>query len=80
MQYWTICYPGDKGEVVYETLSDNDIIKQYYPHWRGKMIEKYGQEEYDKTWSEKDCIDDWVVVHWATESTSDEIEKGKYNE
>lgn len=72
MRYWTICYPGDQGEVVVETLSDDDIIKQYYPYWQDRMVKKYGQVEFDKNWSEKDCIDDWVVIHWATESTLDE--------
>lgn len=80
MKYYTIAYPGASGKHVIETLSEDEIIEQYYPYWESRMIEKYGQEEFDKTWSKKDCIDDWVVIHWATESTLDEIEKGKYNE
>ena len=31
------------------------------------MIKKFGQEEFDKTWSKKDCLEDWIVVHWAVE-------------
>ena len=68
MKYWTICYPADNQEVIYETLSEAEILKQYYPYWSSKMIKKYGQEAFDKNWSEKDCIDDWTVVHWAWSS------------
>lgn len=80
MRYWTICYPGETGETVYETLSDDDIIEQYFPYWWGRMIDKFGLAECELKWSKQDCIDDWVVIHWATESTLDEIEKGKWNE
>ena len=65
MKYWTICYPGDSQEVVYETLSEADIIQQYWPYWSSKMIDKYGEEEFKKQWSEKECIEDWVTIHWA---------------
>lgn len=73
MRYWTICYPGDNGDIVYETLSDDDIIEQYFPFWWGKMIEKFGLEECEKNWSKKECIDDWVTIHWATESVLEEL-------
>ena len=69
MKYWSMSYPDDDGNDMVETLSEDEIIAQYYPYWSGRMIEKYGQEEFDKTWSKKECIEDWVVVHWAWEST-----------
>lgn len=70
MKYWCISYPDEiLGDVV-ETLSEYDILQQYYPYWSSKMIEKYGQEEFDANWCRKDCIDDWVVVHWAWPSDS----------
>jgi hypothetical protein len=31
------------------------------------MIAKFGQEDFEANYSEKDCIDDWVVVNWAWE-------------
>jgi len=68
MKYWSMSYPDDDGNDMVETLSEDEIIAQYYPYWSGRMIEKYGQEEFDKTWSKKECIEDWVVVHWAWES------------
>ena len=75
MKYWcTTVYDrwhpnadSDGGHI--ETLSEDEILEEYYPYWSGKMIRKYGQEEFDKTYCKLDCIDDWVVVNWAWEST-----------
>ena len=74
MKYW--CYNeydpesplADSGGGYVVILSEQDILDQYYPYWSGRMIEKYGQEEFDKTWSKKECIEDWVIVNWAWES------------
>jgi hypothetical protein len=68
MRYWSIAYPDGNDNNIVETLSEDQIIEQYYPYWSGKMIEKFGQEEFDKNWSKKECIEDWIVVHWAWES------------
>jgi hypothetical protein len=67
VKYYTIAYPGASGEDVVETLSEDQIITQYYPYWFSKMIEKYGKEHFEKTWCAQDCISDWVIIHWATE-------------
>ena len=74
MKYWcTTVYDrnhpnadSDGGHI--ETLSEDEILEEYYSYWSGKMIKKYGQEEFDKAYSKMDCIDDWVVVNWAWES------------
>ena len=71
MRYWTIVTPQDSaGTPLYETLSEAEILEQYYPYWSAKMIEKYGFAEFNKNWTTQDCIDDWCVVHWAWESES----------
>lgn len=45
MKYWCIAYPDEtRGDVV-ETLSEDEILKQYYAYWSSKMVEKFGQEE-----------------------------------
>jgi hypothetical protein len=36
MRYWTCVTPNDKGEAIYETFSDDEIIKQYYTYWSEK--------------------------------------------
>jgi hypothetical protein len=33
------------------------------------MCEKYGKEIVDANYSFEDCLDDWIVVHWAWEVT-----------
>lgn len=65
MKYYTICYPDEYNNTVWETLSEQQIIDQYWPYWSQKMIEKYGEDVFVDTFSNQDCIDDWCVVHWA---------------
>ena len=47
------------------TVSEEDIRKDYWPFWYGKMCDKYGKEHVDATYSFEDCLDDWIVVNWA---------------
>jgi len=53
------------------TLSEEDIRRDYWTFWYGKMCEKYGKEHVDATYCFEDCLDDWIVVNWAWE-VSDE--------
>ena len=57
---------GDKGYVV--TLSEKEILEQFYPSWYGSMCKKYGQAVVDATYSFEDCLDDWKSMYWAWES------------
>jgi len=50
------------------TLSEAEIIKEYWGYWQERMIAKFGKEHFEANYSEKDCIDDWVVVNWAWET------------
>ena len=73
MRYWSYNEPvwDSDGNIIGNeviTKSDDEIIKEFYPYWRGRMIEKFGEEIVDCRFSELDCIDDWVVVNWAWES------------
>lgn len=61
MKYWTIAFPGEFGQHVVETWSEEQIIKSYYTYWAGKMLENVKNPDLDK----ESCIDDWVTVHWA---------------
>jgi len=56
-----------------ETLSEAEIIKEYWNYWKDKMIAKFGKEHFEANFSEKDCIEDWVTVNWARE-VKDEID------
>lgn len=49
------------------TLSEEEILNQYWDYWYGRMCQKFGKDEVDDIYNKQDCIDDWVVVHWAWE-------------
>ena len=68
MRYYSFAYPIDGDDVV-ETMSEEDIRKEYYPWWYGKMCEKYGKQHVDANYMFEDCLDDWKVVDWAWEIT-----------
>jgi|LakMenEpi03Aug12_release.lakeMendotaPanAssembly.Ray.scaffolds.fasta_scaffold625868_3 hypothetical protein len=64
MKYWTIVFPGEFGQHVQETWSEDQIIKSYYTYWSTKMI----QNVKDADLSRDKCIEDWIVIHWAIET------------
>lgn len=64
MKYYTIVFPGEQGQHVQETWSTEQILKSYYPYWCGMMIQNVAAPDL----SEVNCIDDWCIVHWATET------------
>ena len=68
MRYWTCVSPDAKGDPIYNTLSDDEIIKQFYPYWSEKMIQKYGLEVFKRNWSKIECIEEWVTINVAWES------------
>jgi hypothetical protein len=73
MRYWTYAEPTSETDStpVYHTMSDDDILDSYWGWWYSKMCEKFGKEVVDRDYTKQDCIDDWVVVHWAWEVKDD---------
>jgi len=66
MRYFTYIEPvEDTIDVRYVTMSEEEIKQVYYPWWSERMIKKYGKEEFEKTWSFEECLEDWKVVHYA---------------
>ena len=67
MRYWTIVYPDVTSTGVeynhWETLSDDEILDQYWVYWFTKMINN--QQPLEDLTSER-CIEDWCIVHWAS--------------
>jgi len=55
----------DANSVV--TVSEEDIRRDYWPFWYGKMCKKYGKEHVDANYSFEECLEDWIVVNWAWE-------------
>ena len=64
MKYYTICFPGESGQHVQETWSEEQILRAYYPHWFHKMCEA----SLYKDISDERCIQDWCGIHWAEET------------
>ena len=54
------------------TVSEQEILDEYWDWWYGKMCEKFGKDHVDANYSSEDCVEDWVVVNWAWE-VEDEI-------
>lgn len=48
--------------------SEEDIIREYYSHWKLGM-ERLGKVDQI---NKKNCIEDWRVVHWAEKATEEE--------
>jgi hypothetical protein len=64
MKYWTIVFPGEHGQHVQETWSEDQIIASYWDYWCGKMTNVKKTELI----SRERCIDDWRFVHWAQQT------------
>ena len=63
MKYYRINFPGEFGQHVEETWSEDQILKLYYKYWSGKTIQNDPGADLDKA----RCVEDWVVVHWGVE-------------
>jgi len=73
MRYWTICFPdtnslGDEYDK-WETLSDKDILDQYWEWWSGHMKRAYYEKRLHggglESITPEKCIEEWCIVHWA---------------
>ena len=69
-KYYTFVEPAgpDDFTPVYITMSEEEIISEYWNYWYGQMCKKFGKKFVDTYYSKVDCIEDWVVVHWAWEA------------
>ena len=58
----------EDGELIGDAVSTSsveDIHKNYYPYWKKRMIEKFGEYTFHQKYCFQDCLDDWIVVNWA---------------
>lgn len=65
MRTYQTSYPDEDGNDVTETLTEEEILNEYWDYWYYRMCQKFGEEHVKKNYTKQDCIDDWVVVHWA---------------
>jgi hypothetical protein len=61
-RFWSIVYPDENNNTITETLSEKQIIEQYWDYWCMRM-KSVGKDPADYTY--QDCIEDWVIIHWA---------------
>ena len=56
-------FDATHGQVI--TVSENDVLREYYPKWYERMCASFGKEHVDATYCFEDCLDHWVIVHYA---------------
>jgi len=47
------------------TITEDEILKEYWEIWQTAMIKKFGANS--SLINKQNCIDDWVVINWAWE-------------
>jgi hypothetical protein len=63
MKLYEISYPDENGNDVVEVLTEDEIIASYYTYWSTKMLQNCPNEPITR----ERCIEDWCIVHWASE-------------
>ena len=71
MRYFCYHEYTEDNEPWIKVKSEEDIRKEYFPWWEKKMIDKYGEDRYNNTYSFEDCVDDWIITNYAWESKDD---------
>ena len=67
MNYYTIAFPGEFGQHVQETWSEDQIMKSYFGYWLKQMLKKHGAP-CGATMNRENCIADWCDLHWAVKT------------
>ena len=60
MKYWKYVV-DDSTDFGYQTISEKDIIKEFFPDWDKDMIAVGREEEI----SYENCIQEWVLYYQA---------------
>ena len=67
MKYYRYHTRSSLGFDIQRTLSEEQILCEYWPYWHDRMCEKYGKDYVKENFTNKDCIDDFIAVNWAYE-------------
>jgi hypothetical protein len=65
MRYYRYITQGDGDEPIRVTISEDQILREYFPYWIRQMI-RVGRTPLI---TQENCIDDFCVVHWAQEQS-----------
>jgi len=69
MRKWEVVHPDEYCNPVVTIWTEKDILDFYYVFWSIKMKQKFKEKDVDL--SPERCIEDWVVVNWASEIKND---------
>ena len=78
MKYWLTAEPiGNTSEPLWMIYSEDAIIAEYYETWQRQARAYNKAHGYDanKDISRNNCIQDWIVIHWATPATPESLFK-----
>lgn len=69
MKSWSYLEPSSAPNVepVTITMTENEILERFYPQWVQQMMAAGHTEGI----TPMACIEDWIVVHWATPATKE---------
>lgn len=65
MRYFSYYGKSDDGESHIETISENEIRRNYWPVWYAQMCDRYEQAYVDEHYCFEDCLDYWISTHRA---------------
>lgn len=69
MKYYSYAYyDPDPEKRMVKTLSEQEILDEYWDYWKECMEKKFKKEFNRDEANKLGCITDWCVVHWAWES------------
>lgn len=63
MKRYSYIEPGEDGNPIEYTFTEEEILNQYYPYWSDRL-KQLGREHLI---SKERCLEDWIVVNWAVE-------------
>lgn len=73
MKYYSYnYYDPDPAKQIVATLSEQEILDEYWDYWKERMEKKFKKKFDRDRANELDCITDWCVVNWAWESLTHE--------
>jgi hypothetical protein len=69
MRYYSYDEYVENGDTTI-TVSEDEIRKEFFPYWYKKMCIKYEQAYVDEHYCFEDCLEDWMIIHYAREVKS----------
>jgi hypothetical protein len=68
MRYYSYAEFSGAGDADIIKKSEEQILNEYWNTWYTNMCHKYSKDYVDNNYTKQDCIEDWIIVHWAQEA------------